>query len=343
MFQKLRAFADLGRTQGITTTASVVIVGALTSTAAVEWYHILYFTVLSIFAHMALNTHIALGDVKLDSQSYVPSKNPILNGIITKNEAKNFFYAGTLSCIILTFIPFFLYYDIYAIIFMFLCFIPSYGSLIWYGWKGKKYVLSYDFSFCISYSFFVLFGVFAVNGLPTVYTWIFIGIVIFAATAFAQWENGLKDVDADRSDGVRSLAVLTSVKNNEKLHLKHPYFIYGCILKIGFLIFCFIAYLNFNNEYSLYYLLFILFFGIPSQAFILYRFLVKSKPTDHRKSILLDVPFSGILGYSIIIGYKGIIPFLLLILYLIIGYIIGSTFQYNAEFKFSRFSKHKNL
>ena len=87
--------------------------------------------------------------------------------------------------------------------------IPAYGSLLWYGWKGKKVAFSYDFSFSISYSFFVLFGVFAVGGFPTMYTWIFIGVVIFAATAFAQWENGLKDVDADRSVGVKSFAVVT--------------------------------------------------------------------------------------------------------------------------------------
>ena len=339
MFEKLRAFADLGRTQGITTTASVVIVGALTSTASVQWYHIIYFTVLSAFAHMALNTHIALGDIDLDAQTYVPTKNPILSGILAENDAKKFFYAGTVACIILTFSLFFIYDNIFILIATILCFIPSYGSLIWYGWKGKKYAFSYDFSFCISYAFFVLFGVIAVGGMPTIYTWIFIGIIIFEATSFAQWENGLKDVDADRSAGVKSFAVLTSVKNNEKLHLTHPYFLYGCILKTGFLIFCFIAYFNFNNEYNLYYLLFILLFGIPTQAFILYRFLIKYKPIDHRKTILLDVTFSGILGYSIIIGYNGILTFLLLIPYLIIGYLIGSAFQHNAEFKFSRFSQ----
>ena len=64
MLEKLRAFADIGRTQGITATASIVIVGALTSTVRVEWYHIVYFTILSCFAHMALNTRIALGDIE---------------------------------------------------------------------------------------------------------------------------------------------------------------------------------------------------------------------------------------------------------------------------------------
>ena len=74
MFEKLRAFADIGRTQGVTTTASIAIVGALTAKeASFEWYHIVYFTLLALFAHMALNTYIALGDIELDAHTYVPS------------------------------------------------------------------------------------------------------------------------------------------------------------------------------------------------------------------------------------------------------------------------------
>ena len=174
--------------------------------------------------------------------------------------------------------------------------------------------------------------------MPTIYSWIFIGVVIFAATAFAQWENGLKDVDADRSVGVRSLAVITNVKNNEKLNVSHPYFIYGIILKIGFLIFCFIPFLLIKD---IFYLIFILVYGIPSQVFIMHRFLTKKKAIEHRKTILLDVTFAAILGYPVIIGKTGIIPIILLIVYLIGGYLIGSAFQYNCEFKFSRFSRLK--
>lgn len=333
MLKKLRAFADIGRTQGITTTASIVIVGALTSTVPIEWYHIVYFTILSIFGHMALNTHIALGDIELDAHTYVPSRNPISSGILSKKDGKNFVYGGTMACLILILFLFW-FYPISASMAL-LCFIPSYGSLLWYGWKGKKHLISYDFSFSVSYGFFVLFGVFAVGGMPTIYSWIFIGVIVFAATAFAQWENGLKDVNADRSVGVKSLAVATGVKNNKKLHITHPYFIYGSLLKAGFILFCFMAYLYYNN---VYYLLFLLLYGIPTQVFIMYRFLTKKKPIEHRKTILLDVTFSGILAYSIIIGKVGIIPFLLLIPYLIVGYLIGSAFQYSCEFKFSRFS-----
>jgi 4-hydroxybenzoate polyprenyltransferase len=232
MFEKLRAFADIGRTQGITTTATISIVGALTSTAPVEWYHIVYFTVLAIFAHMVLNTYIALGDVELDAHTYVPSRNPVSSGILSKKEAMRFVYGGTIAYAVLI-VLLVLFTDYLSVLMTFLCFILFYVWLIWYGWKGKKYLVSYDLSFSVSYGFNVLVGVFAVGGMPTVYTWLFIGVVLFAATAFAQWENGLKDVDADRSVGVRSFAVVTQVKNNMKLHLSHKnriyYLLYFCV------------------------------------------------------------------------------------------------------------------
>ncbi len=334
MFEKLRAFADIGRTQGITTTASIAIVGALTSTAIFHWYHVVYFTILATISHMALNTYIALGDIELDAHTYVPSRNPVSSGILSRKEAMSFVYGGTLTCLFLIAILLFVD-DVLSILMMFLCFIPAYGSLLWYGWKGKKYLISYDFSFSVSYSFFVLFGVFAIGGLPTTYTWIFIGVVIFAATAFAQWENGLKDVDADRFAGVKSLAVVTQVKNNKKLTVTHPYFLYGCLLKIGFLFFVFSA---FWLNKDLYYLAFILIYGVPSQVYILYRFATLEKPQDHRRTILLDVTFAAILGYSVIVGKTGILPILLLIVYLIGGYLLGSLVQSNCEFKFGRFS-----
>ncbi len=334
MFEKLRSFADIGRTQGITTSASIAIVGALTSTVPVGWYYIVYLTILSLFAHMVLNTYIALGDVELDAHTYVPSRNPVISGLLSRKEAMRFFYAGTFICLLMIALLL-LSIPPFSVLLCFLCSIPAFGSLIWYGWKGKKILLSYDFSFSISYSFFVIFGVFAVGGMPTIYTWIFIGVVIFAATAFAQWENGLKDVDADRSVGVKSFAVVTQVRNNQRLHITHPYYLYGCALKIGFL-FC--SFLGYWYSQNIYYLLFFVLYGITSQVFIMYRFLVKQKPQDHRRTILLDVTFAAILGYSTIYGYTGIVPIVLLIIYLIGGYLIGSFVQSKSEFKFGRFS-----
>lgn len=127
MFEKLRAFADIGRTQGITTTASIAIVGGLTSTVSVQWYHIVYFTILATISHMALNTYIALGDIELDAHTYVPSRNPVSSGILSRKEAMFFVFAGTLVCLFL--IPVLWFVDnLLSILMMFLCFIPAYRS-----------------------------------------------------------------------------------------------------------------------------------------------------------------------------------------------------------------------
>ena len=160
MFEKLRAYADIGRTQGITTTASIAIVGALTSTAQVEWYHIVYLTIFAVFAHMALNTYIALGDIELDVHTYVPSRNPVSSGKLSKKDALYFVYWGTLACAAMILILLY-YYQNLSTMLAILCIIPSYMWLVWYGWKGKRYLISYDFSFSVSYAFLVLFGVFA--------------------------------------------------------------------------------------------------------------------------------------------------------------------------------------
>ncbi|MFO8109823.1 MAG: UbiA family prenyltransferase [Thermoplasmata archaeon] len=335
MLEKLRAFADMGRTQGITTSGTILLAGALTSTASLQWYHIVYFTILIGFSHMALNVHIALGDTVLDSNTYVPSRNPVTEGTLSLKEAKYFVYISTLIAILMTFLLYF-FIDLNYFLLTVACFPPSYLSLVWYGSGGKRYLLSYDYSFSISYTFTVLFGAFAIGGLPTYYTWVFIGIVIFAPTAFAQWENGFKDVDADRSVGVRSLAVATGVRNNQKISPTHLYFIYGVALKIFFLLFCFLAYLDFRN---IYFLLFLLIYGIPSQVFIMYRFATKEKAIDHRRTILLDVTLAAILGFTALVGDIGVLWLLFLVVYLIGGYLVGSAMQSKCEFKFGRFTK----
>lgn len=334
--EKIRAFADMGRTQGITTTGAIMLMGALTSTGDVGWQHIVFITIITSIAHMALNVYIALGDTVLDSNTYVPSRNPVTEGVLSEREAINFVYGSFIFCTAMV-LGLVIYIDMIFVFFTLICFVLSFIWLIWYGWKGKKYVISYDYSFSVSYTFTVLFGVFFMGAMPTIYTWIFIGIVIFAPTAFAQWENGFKDVEADRSVGVRSLAVVTGVKNNQ-ISPTHPFFIYGVALKVSFIIVCFVPYFLTGN---IYYLLFLLVYGIPSQAFIMYRFATKYKAIEHRRTILLDVTLSAILGFSAMVGKIGILWLLFIVAYLIGGYLVGSFVQSKCEFKFGRFEEQE--
>ncbi len=53
---------------------------------------------------MALNTYIALGDLELDANTYVPSRNPVSSGLLSKKEAMYFVYGGTIICVALIFL-----------------------------------------------------------------------------------------------------------------------------------------------------------------------------------------------------------------------------------------------
>ncbi|MDI6708168.1 MAG: UbiA family prenyltransferase [Candidatus Thermoplasmatota archaeon] len=333
IISKIRIFADIGRAQGIAVTASVAICGALSSSAVVQWYHIVYFTLIACFLHTTLNTYIAKNDVKLDAYTYLPERNPIISGELSEREALRYVWCGSAVGFLLIILFFFIpNYNYPFIIPTLITALLAFFWLIWYGWKGKFYLFSYDLSFSASYSFCVLFGVFAVGGMPTIYTWLFIGVTIFATTAFAQWENGLKDVEADRKAGVKSFAVVLGVRGCERLG--QHYLGYGIGLKSLFLLFCFLAFLE-CKDYR--YLIFLLIYAIPSQTFILYSFATLSKPIEHRKTILLDVTLTGILVYSVIYGKVGITWIGFLIIYLILGYLIGSLVQKKCEFKFRRF------
>lgn len=340
--RRIGAYADLGRFQGISTSATIPIVGALTSTApfalfnfmdpnAVDLYDIVAFTLISIFAHTAPNAYIEANDLELDSQIKESQMKPLVSGVLTRKDAMNFAAFGVLMSFILTFI--FYPFNFLAMI----CLGLSALWVMWYGCgHGKKLPLSYDYSFSIAYTFYCLFGSYAV-GHPTIYTWIFIGIVFTAGTAFAQWENALKDVDYDRSVGVKSFAVMSGIDSKTKLTLRHPYVVYGIGIKSAFIAFCFWAYLLTPTDY--FYLLFILLYGIPSQAFIMWRFVKKRGRLEHRRTILYDVPLTAFLAFSVLIGKLGFFAVIGLIVYLIVGYFIGSALQYGTEFKFGRYSR----
>lgn len=327
MLQKLKAYMDLGRVHGISTTASIALIGALSSTGNLDLVSAIVIIVISCFAHTAPAAYMELNDIELDSQIPESSKKPLVCGAVTKREAKLFILFGIVTSFSLAilFFP-------RAIVIVTLSL-----SALWVMWYcsgvGKRILFSYDYAFAAAYSFYALFGALAI-GAPTIYTWIFIVIVAVQGGMFAQWENGLKDVDADRRVGINSIATQLNISSTTSLKISHPYFMYGLGIKITFLLFCFIAYLQFL---SVYYLAFLLMYGIPSQIYIMYRFLTNRSRLELRKTILLDVPISGVIGFSIIVGKAGVLPIVLILLFLVAGYLKGSLWQYGTEFKFARY------
>lgn len=333
VFGLIRAFMDLGRVHGISTTASMALIGALTSTGSLEWQGVLGIILVSCFAHAAPAAYMELNDVELDSHILESSRKPLVCGRLSKKDAKIFIIVGLALSFTLA-ILFFPNLPMLMALFL---------SAVWVMWYcsgfGKRMLFSYDFSFAVAYAFYGLFGALAI-GNPTVYTWIFMGCIALEGGMFAQWENGLKDVDADRGVGIRSFAASLNISSGTTLTFFHPYFVYGLCIKILFLILCFIAYLQFV---STYYFIFLLLYGIPSQIYIMWRFLTKHRRLDRRKTILMDVPLSAILGFSVVVGKVGIIPVILVILFLIGGYLKGSLWEGGTEFKFMRYVRQTEI
>lgn len=359
--RKFRAWMDLGRAQGISTTASIAIIGALTSTADVDIFDlggpaldlidIIGFTLVAIFSHTVPNCYIELGDLPLDSQIKESSMKPIVSGVLQKNEVMWFVRSGLIASWIISVIFF---PDWLVLLFLGL----SALWVMWYGnGIGKRIPGSYDLSFSAAYGFLTLWGIYAV-GEPTVFSWMFIGIVITGGTAFAQWENALKDVDADRATGVRSFAVLLGVKGKMKLKATHPFMLYGYLLKIGMLACCFWALyemhiaqtmldgpvvdmLGFGGTVPIVYpyAMFLFTFGIGSQVFVMRRFLRHRTRLGIRRTILYDVPLAAMVGFSVILGATSLMTLFLVMVFLIGGYLVGSSLQYGTEFKFGRYEK----
>lgn len=339
--------------QGFSITCSMIFVGALTSTNYLDLYKAVLLLIIGIIAHSIPTTLLEVSDYELDKQIPESKLKPIVSGTISKREGYTYIIIGT--SILFAIILFLFYEKPLAIV----SGIIAYSTIMWYcSGYGKRFLFSYDFTFSISYCSLVLFGAFAI-GNPTIYTWIFIGIVATGGTAFAQWENSLKDVDFDRSVGIRSFAVVLGLTSKTKLSWKNAFVLYGVGIKAVLLFFCFYSFyimwkfpdINANyfgflappyKNYSFAYLIFILTFGIGSQLFILWRFVNKRERLEHRKTILYDVFLTAIIGFSVIIGYVGFIIYAIMILFIIFGYLIGSALQYGAEFKFGRYKEIQN-
>ncbi len=350
-WRRFRAWGDLGRAQGISTTAAVAIIGALTTLQPFVWrlhpgpgidlVDVIAFILVSIGAHAAPNAYIELGDYPLDSRIPESRRKPIVSGIIQPRQVLWFVGAGVAISIVLSILmfpaggaaPFTLSPNL-----------PMLGALavaalavMWYGTgMGKGSAGSYDYAFSLAYGAFVLFGAFAV-GTPTEWTWVWVGIIATAGTAFAQWENGLKDVAADRAVGVRSFAVLTGVRDGVRLGAGHPFLLYGIFLKAAFLFFAFYAAFLFPPADRLPYLLLLVLYGVPSQVFLLWRFATRRRRLDARRGILLDVTLTAFAGFAFTAGLVGWAGYLGLMAFLIVGYLVGSFCQYGTEFKFGRY------
>jgi len=104
--EKFRAFMDLGRVQGISTTAAIALLGAFTSTGIPTLAPILWIVVISILAHSGGAAINELWDRKLDAGLKELSHKPMVSGIVSVKEAQAFIAACILGALFLAYIIF---------------------------------------------------------------------------------------------------------------------------------------------------------------------------------------------------------------------------------------------
>lgn len=323
-FEKFRAFMDLGRVQGISTTGAIVLLGAFTSTASPSLATIFWLAVISIFAHSGGAALNELCDRKLDASLQELSRKPMVSGILSVREARTFIAGCAVAASTMTVFLF----GIAALSILLLGFL----WLAFYSLKGKRIPFIYDLAFPVSYSCMALFGTLAA-GRPTSLSLVFAGIVA-TVSAFSQWENGLKDADNDRRFGIQSLAIRMNVSSGKGIRMRDPFFMYGAGIKAVFLALCLVPMLVMKVPMA--YLLLVVMLGVPDQLFTLRMFLGKKTRPDYVSVILLDVPASWLVGSAISILIGGWPLYIGLTLFLVGGYFAGSAIQSGAEFKFRR-------
>ena len=321
-FGKFRAFMDVGRVQGVSTTAAIALLGAFTSTRAPTLGAMFWLVVIAAFAHAGGAAINELWDRKLDASLEELARKPMVSGALSVAEAKAFIAACIAVALSLAFIMF----GFAA----FLAILISCIWLVWYCTSGKRTFLANDFAFSVGYPAFALFGALAA-GLPTSLTPVFMGIVA-AVSAFSQWENGLKDADNDRKFGIPSLAVRSGVSSEKGLRAGHPFFIYGVGIKLVFVALCIVPVLL--RPVPALYLGLVLIMGVPDQLLTMRMFLGKKARADYVKAILADVPLSWLVGSAIAVLCAGWQVYIGLTVFLVAGYLVGSALQSGAEFRF---------
>jgi 4-hydroxybenzoate polyprenyltransferase len=326
---KFHAYMDLGRVHGIPSTALVSIIGAYTVNSILQVSDLIGLVLIAIFAHTAPNAINELFDLKLDAQVPELASKPMVRGIITSREAK--WYAG-----ISTIITFILAYIWFQKLIPLIALTLACMWVMWYCSYGKRMVISYEVSFGIAYAFYLLFGALTV-GTPTLLT-VLASCAIFIGGVFAQWENGLKDVSADRRAGIPSIAVKCNINPRQQLRPTELYSLYGIALKSCLLCICSLTVML--GLVSNLYLHLILGFGIPTQIFLLTAFFTTTNRISRVKLLVLDTLLTAILITGLIIDKIGILGLLLLIALLIFGYVIASYVQHGAEFKFRRYTQY---
>jgi len=321
---RFRALMDLGRIQGISTTAAVAIVGALSSTRTPDIWAIVGLWLISVFAHTGGAAFNAIMERRAPEAPCEQMRPARLHGMITVAQAKLATCGVIATALVLTYVLF--GFAAYMAI------VISGAWMLYYSWLARQRSPLYDIAFAVAYPVYGLFGSLAV-GMPTQWTLLLMAVVSTVAV-FSRWDNGREYLDTDRRFGVPSFAVVWGLSMKLGVRAREPHYVHALALKCIFLAVVALPILFMRLPFT--YFLVVFGIGYPAQVYVMWRFLRKRSRLEYLKTILIDVPLSWVLGSAIVIPVAGMLAYFAMKIFVVTGYIAGTSLQSGAENRFAR-------
>ncbi|KYK21042.1 hypothetical protein AYK21_00770 [Thermoplasmatales archaeon SG8-52-2] len=286
---KVKNYLKLGRSFGTTNTWSVIIVGVLTSSVMATYIDAFKILAVAFFAHAYMGTLNEYWHIEEDKKHPQYKYKPLVRGDITKKNAKIYIYFCLITAVILSFV----FYQNVSLIY--LLFGALFGTL--YTIKGKYISWGYDITPSIGAAFLILYGATTIGNITSVS--IVAAICAFLLSVYAEWIDGMKDVDTDRKFNVPTTAVRWGYTHNKPLTFIDPNFLYYIFILITFDIVYSIPF--FLNLLSPTYFYIFLTIGLPIQVYLTYKLYGKQNKETLRKHPILFISTTASLAFVLVI------------------------------------------
>jgi 4-hydroxybenzoate polyprenyltransferase len=301
----VKNYLKLGRSFGTTNTWSVIFVGVLTSSIMATYIDAFKILAVAFFAHAYMGTLNEYWHIDEDKKHPQYKYKPLVRGDITKKNAKIYMYFCLITAIILSFV----FYQNISIIYLLIG--AAFGTL--YTIKGKYISWAYDVTPSIGAAFLILYGATTIGNITSVS--IVAAVCAFLLSVYAEWIDGMKDVDTDRKFKVPTTAVRWGYTHKKPLTFRDPNFLYYLIVLISFDIVYSIPF--FLNLLTPTYFYIFIFVGLPIQIYLTYKLYGTQNKESLRKHPIIFISTTASLAFVLVIDKATIWGVIALILFAI--------------------------
>ena len=290
LVKSIKDYLKLGRLFGASNTFGAILLGAFTSTTGITVLDAGKLLLIAIFGQAFMGAMNEYCNIEEDKNNPQYKYKPLVRGDITPRNALIFMLFSFIMMILLSIV---FYPNLLSLIVIILA--TAFGTF--YNIKGKYVAWAYDFSLSIGTFFLVIYGAMTRGEITSIT--IVAAICAFFVNVYAEWINGMKDVDIDRKFNVPSTAVRWGYSYNKHLSLKDPNFLYFIWIVVSIDIVYSMPFLL--NLLSPTYFYIFLFIGTPIQCYLIYKLFGKQNKESLRIHPLLFLGSMHFLAFVLVI------------------------------------------